>query len=163
MFHWEPEGHYHCTMSTAIAPFWFSMEHLWIVIAPLWLSTDDMWEYIRIQLMCCSRSSFVSLRQRLGSILIIAKKQICFLSMFLSVSVVIAYRHLKVIYRNSIIKCLLEGFMLLTCYNIDWYKLACLQCALTAKPRVSCSHLSANDIWPHLQEVRTPVKLVATK
>ena len=28
MFHWEPEGHYchrHCTV---IAPFWFSMEHL---------------------------------------------------------------------------------------------------------------------------------------
>ena len=27
----------------AIAPFWFSTEHLWIlIIAPLWLSTDDI-------------------------------------------------------------------------------------------------------------------------
>ena len=36
---WEPEGRYCCTMSVAIVPFWFSMEHLWIVIVkvPVWL------------------------------------------------------------------------------------------------------------------------------
>ena len=38
----EPEGRYHCTMSMAIGPFWFSTEHLWITIAPFWLSTDGM-------------------------------------------------------------------------------------------------------------------------
>ena len=27
MFHWKPEGHYHHTLRTAIAPFSFSMEH----------------------------------------------------------------------------------------------------------------------------------------
>ena len=42
MFRWEPEGCYRCTKSMAIAPFWFSIEHLWIAIVPLWLSTDDM-------------------------------------------------------------------------------------------------------------------------
>ena len=29
---WKLEGHYRCTMSMAIVPIWFSMEHLWIVI-----------------------------------------------------------------------------------------------------------------------------------
>ena len=43
IFRWEPEGRYGCTMSMAAAPFWFSMEHLWIVIAPFWLSTDNIW------------------------------------------------------------------------------------------------------------------------
>ena len=42
MFCWEPEGHYRCTMSMAMAPLWLSMEHHWIVIAPVWLSTDDI-------------------------------------------------------------------------------------------------------------------------
>ena len=41
VFHWEPEGHYCQSVCTAIAPFWFSMEHCWIVIMPFWLSTDD--------------------------------------------------------------------------------------------------------------------------
>ena len=27
-------------LASAIAPFWFSTEHIWIVIAPFWLSTD---------------------------------------------------------------------------------------------------------------------------
>ena len=40
MFQWEPEGRYCCTI--AIVPFWFSMEHLWVVIVPFWLSTDDI-------------------------------------------------------------------------------------------------------------------------
>ena len=40
MFSWEPECRYRCTKSLMIAPFWFSMERLWIVIAPFWLSTD---------------------------------------------------------------------------------------------------------------------------
>ena len=39
MFHWEPEGCYHRRLCTAIAPVWFSMEHLWILIVPFWLST----------------------------------------------------------------------------------------------------------------------------
>ena len=34
MFHWEPEGHYCHWLCTAIAPFWFSMKHQWIVIRP---------------------------------------------------------------------------------------------------------------------------------
>ena len=38
---WEPEGHYHHRLGSAIAPFWFSTEHLWVMIAPFWLSTDD--------------------------------------------------------------------------------------------------------------------------
>ena len=42
MFCWEPEGHYCCTMSMAIMPFWFSMEHLWIVIVPFWPSTEEL-------------------------------------------------------------------------------------------------------------------------
>ena len=43
MFHWETEGRYYsCTKSMAIAPIWFSTEHLWIVIAPFWLSTDKI-------------------------------------------------------------------------------------------------------------------------
>ena len=39
---WEQEGRYRCTKSMAIAPFWFSMEHLWSAIAPFWLSADDI-------------------------------------------------------------------------------------------------------------------------
>ena len=35
MFRWEPEGPYRCTKSIAITPFWFSMEHRWIVIGAL--------------------------------------------------------------------------------------------------------------------------------
>ena len=31
-----------CTKSMAIAPFWFSAEHLWSAITPFWLSTADM-------------------------------------------------------------------------------------------------------------------------
>ena len=42
MFHWEPEGRYRCTKSMAIAPFWFSTEHLWSAIAPFWLSADEL-------------------------------------------------------------------------------------------------------------------------
>ena len=43
MFCWEPEGCYHHGICTAIAPFWFSTEHLsWILIVPFWLSTDDV-------------------------------------------------------------------------------------------------------------------------
>ena len=36
----EPEGHYCHRFCTAIAPFWFSMEHLLTVLMPFWLSTD---------------------------------------------------------------------------------------------------------------------------
>ena len=44
-FRCEPEGRYRCTKSMAIAPFWFSMEYLWIVIAPFRLSTDNMYSF----------------------------------------------------------------------------------------------------------------------
>ena len=42
MILWEPEGcywHRHCTMKV---PFWFPMEHLWILIVPFWLSADNI-------------------------------------------------------------------------------------------------------------------------
>ena len=39
---WEPEGRYRCTKSMAIAPFWFSTEHIWSSIVPFWLSADDI-------------------------------------------------------------------------------------------------------------------------
>ena len=42
MFSWELEGRYRCTKSLAIAPFWFSTEHPWIVIVPFWLLTDQV-------------------------------------------------------------------------------------------------------------------------
>ena len=42
MFCWEPEGHYHHWLYTAIAPFWFSTEHIWTALMPFWLSTDNM-------------------------------------------------------------------------------------------------------------------------
>ena len=55
---WEPEGRY-CRLCTAIAPFWFSTEHLWTAIAPVWLSTDDIliqrariwwiWQLVHVQ------------------------------------------------------------------------------------------------------------------
>ena len=41
MFHWELEGRYRCTMYRAIAPFWFSTEHLYLAVTPFWCSTDD--------------------------------------------------------------------------------------------------------------------------
>ena len=44
-FRWEPGGCHRCTKSMVIEPFWFSMEHLWIVIVPFWLSTDDIKYY----------------------------------------------------------------------------------------------------------------------
>ena len=42
VFRWEPEGRYRHRHCTAIVSFWFSTEHLWIMIAPFWLSTDDI-------------------------------------------------------------------------------------------------------------------------
>ena len=42
ILHSEPEGLYCLGLCTVIAPFWFSMEHLWMVITPFWISTDDM-------------------------------------------------------------------------------------------------------------------------
>ena len=40
---WGPQGRYCHRLCTAIAPFWFSTEHLWTVLIPFWLSTDIMW------------------------------------------------------------------------------------------------------------------------
>ena len=48
MFRWEPEGRYHHRLCTAIAPFWFSTEHVWLVIAPFWLSN---WRYVPIWIL----------------------------------------------------------------------------------------------------------------
>ena len=42
MFHWEPEGGYRNRLCTAIAPFWFSTDHLWTAVAPFWLATDNI-------------------------------------------------------------------------------------------------------------------------
>ena len=42
MFCGEPEVCFHHRLCTEKAPFWFSMEHCWIVIMPFWLSTDDI-------------------------------------------------------------------------------------------------------------------------
>ena len=41
MFCWEPEGRCHHRVCTAIIPFSFSREHLWILIAPFWLFTHE--------------------------------------------------------------------------------------------------------------------------
>ena len=48
MFRWEPEWHNHCTKSIAIAPFWFSTEHLWIAITPFWFSAESMWMCLHV-------------------------------------------------------------------------------------------------------------------
>ena len=40
MFHWEPQGRYCHRHCKAIVPFWFSTEHLWILIVPFWFSTE---------------------------------------------------------------------------------------------------------------------------
>ena len=42
VFNWEAERRYRHKYCTAIAPFWFWVEHLRMLIAPFWLSTDDM-------------------------------------------------------------------------------------------------------------------------
>ena len=39
---WEPEGRYCQWLCTAIAPFWFSKEHHWVLIMPFWLSAYDI-------------------------------------------------------------------------------------------------------------------------
>ena len=39
---WEPEGRYRHWLCTAIEPFWFSTEHLWVAVTPFWLSSDDI-------------------------------------------------------------------------------------------------------------------------
>ena len=59
MFRGEPEGCYRCTKSMAIAPFWFSTEHLLILIAPFYLSTDDMFS-------CCYKTHTFSLMPNCG-------------------------------------------------------------------------------------------------
>ena len=41
-----PRNHRLCT---AIAPFWFSMKHLWILVVPFWLLTDDMFTFESIE------------------------------------------------------------------------------------------------------------------
>ena len=58
MFRWEPEGRYCHRLCTAIAPFWFSTEHLWTVITPFWLSTDDMHCFNAFLILCFNHSSF---------------------------------------------------------------------------------------------------------
>ena len=44
MFCWELEGRYRCTKSMAIAPFWFSTKHLWILSGLLALN----WRYVNL-------------------------------------------------------------------------------------------------------------------
>ena len=45
MFHPEPEGRYCCWLCAAKAPFWFSMEHRWIIDKAL---LDFTWRYCSI-------------------------------------------------------------------------------------------------------------------
>ena len=45
MFRREPEGRYHHRVCPAIAPFWFSTEHLWILIYSALLALN--WRYTR--------------------------------------------------------------------------------------------------------------------
>ena len=42
---WEPEGRYCHSLCIAIAPFWFSTEHLLTLLMPFWLSTTDTGTY----------------------------------------------------------------------------------------------------------------------
>ena len=44
---WEPEGRYYQWLCTAIAPFWFSKEHHWVLIMPFWLSAYDIHHIVR--------------------------------------------------------------------------------------------------------------------
>ena len=39
LIRWEPEGRYRCIKSMAIAPFWFSTKHRWIVITPFCIAS----------------------------------------------------------------------------------------------------------------------------
>ena len=61
---WDPEGHYCCIKSIAIVPFWFSMEHLWILIAPFWYSVEHLWTLMIVPFwlstddMSCASSYF---------------------------------------------------------------------------------------------------------
>ena len=43
-----------CTKSMAMAPFWFSAEHLWPAIMPFWLSSDDILYHTSV-LQCCRK------------------------------------------------------------------------------------------------------------
>ena len=56
MFSWEPEGRYHCTKSSAMAPFWFSMEHCWTALTPFWLTADDIGLVVTIWPLWCYKS-----------------------------------------------------------------------------------------------------------
>ena len=65
MFHWEPEGHYRHRLCTAIAPLWFSIEHLLTTLTPflifvafLCLSTDDMPKELIINYFIFSTGKF---------------------------------------------------------------------------------------------------------
>ena len=42
------EGCSRCRLCTAIVPFWYSMEHCYILIMPFWLSTDEVYSHLRI-------------------------------------------------------------------------------------------------------------------
>ena len=46
MFRWEPKGHYRPRLCTAIAPFWFSTNHLYPVLTPFSLSTDELKSFV---------------------------------------------------------------------------------------------------------------------
>ena len=60
MFHWEPEGRYWHRLCTAIAPFWFSAEHLWSAVTPFWLSTDDILKRVNLVLKILVRKQFTA-------------------------------------------------------------------------------------------------------
>ena len=42
MFHWEPERHYRHRVCMAVAPFWFSSDHLCKSLTPFWFSLKHL-------------------------------------------------------------------------------------------------------------------------
>ena len=70
MFRWEPEGRYRHRLCTAIAPFWFSTEHLWILICNSFLALNRRvikWLWIYIESVTGGHAS-KPLRKYLGSV-----------------------------------------------------------------------------------------------
>ena len=65
---------YHHRLCIAIAPFWFSTEHLWILIAAL--SLFNWWYLLRYQKDCCSLI-YVLLVQRYHPVCVSQSEHVC--------------------------------------------------------------------------------------
>ena len=55
VFRWEPEGHYCCTKSMAIVPFWFSEDHCWTVSTPFCFSTNNVCRHMKKCVYKCTQ------------------------------------------------------------------------------------------------------------